>query len=452
MNTPQRESTRSPILRAAIAVLIASAVVRLIAMAKEITVAGVFGLGDSMDAFAAASLLPALLINLIAESMNQALLPTMARVREHQGDKASQQLLSSAQLWLMGLLCVASLAMAAVARKIIPLLTTHFCAQKQELAVHLFWGLLPCVALSGIAANCASVLNLRGRFLLPALAPALAPLAILLAALTTGKSMGVWALVWGTVAGTLLQAALTAAMMQRHGFRFQLRWFAATEATREVIHQYGPILLSSVVSSGGLIADQTMAAMLAPGSLATLVYAGRFPAVAMALLGGAVATALTPFLSHQVARQEWTLCRHTLRHWTFLTAAVSIPVCLLFVCGAHSLVRITLQHGVFRSADTATVAPVLAMYALQIPFYTVSRVFYRFLLAMRRSDLIFQCGAINLALDILLNLLLMRTMGVAGIALSTSLWTLGTFFFLGWWTRRLLLEKLRHEIRANLTP
>jgi putative peptidoglycan lipid II flippase len=78
------------------------------------------------------------------------------------------------------------------------------------------------------------------------------------------------------------------------------------------------------------------------------------------------------------------------------------------------------------------------MYAIQIPFFVSSRVFYRFLIAMRRSDLIFYCGALNLVLDVLLNLLLMRWYGVAGIALATSLWTVSTFLFLWYWTRKLL--------------
>jgi putative peptidoglycan lipid II flippase len=62
------------------------------------------------------------------------------------------------------------------------------------------------------------------------------------------------------------------------------------------------------------------------------------------------------------------------------------------------------------------------------------------MIAMRRTDLALYCGMLNLILDIVLNLVLMRRMGVAGIALATSLWTVSTFFFLWYWTRRLLVE------------
>jgi putative peptidoglycan lipid II flippase len=210
------------------------------------------------------------------------------------------------------------------------------------------------------------------------------------------------------------------------------------EATREVAHQYGPVLLSGVVASGGLLVDQSMAAMLPAGSVSALVYANRFVSVVLTLLAGAVSTAVTPYFSRMIALGDWGGCRHTLRTWVRLTALVSAPIAVALIAGSRPLIRLTLQHGAFGPGDTAVVAPVLMMYAVQIPFFVCSRVFYRFLVAMRRTDLIFYCGALNLALDIVLNLILMRWFGVPGIALATSLWTVSTFLFLWYWTARLL--------------
>jgi putative peptidoglycan lipid II flippase len=88
------------------------------------------------------------------------------------------------------------------------------------------------------------------------------------------------------------------------------------------------------------------------------------------------------------------------------------------------------------------------LYALQIPFFVSSRVFYRFLVAMRHTDLILYCGMINLVLDIALNLILMHWFGVAGIALATSLWTVSTFFFQWYWTWRILPKSSPDEAAA----
>ena len=428
------------IFNAAAAVTIAGIVVKLVATFKEVTVAGVYGRSDAMDAFLAAALIPGLLINLISESMNQALVPALIRVREREGHDRAQQLLSSAMLWTALLLTSAAGVMGLFARTFFPLIASHFPAAKLDLSVHLFYALLPVVLLTGIAANCTAVLNTFDRFALPALAPVVTPLAILVCAPLLSERIGIWAMVYGTLVGALIHAVWVAWMMDAHGYRFRLRWYGMNEALREVAHQYGPMLLSSVVASGGLLVDQSMAAMLPAGSVSALVYANRFVSVVVTLLAGAVSSAVVPYFSTMVAKKDWIACRRTLRTWGWLTALVSTPIAVSLIGGSHLLIRIAFQHGTFGAADTAVVTPALAMYAIQIPFFVCSRVFYRFLVAMRRTDLIFYCGLLNLVLDIPLNLILMRWMGVAGIALATSLWTVSTFLFLLYWARRLLRE------------
>ena len=249
-------------------------------------------------------------------------------------------------------------------------------------------------------------------------------------------------MVYSTLAGSLIHAGIVASMMDSHGQRFRLRWYGMTDAAREVVHRYGPVLLSGVVPSGGPLVNQSMSAMLPAGSVSALVYANRFVSVVLTLLAGAVSTAVVPYFSRMIAHSDWAGCRHTLRTWAWLTALVSAPIAVLLIAGAHQLIRVTLQHGAFGPTDTAVVTGVLAMYALQIPFYVGSRVYFRFIVAMRRTDLIFYCGAINLALDVVLNLVLMRWFGVAGIALVTSLWTASSFLFMWCWSRRLLAKAM----------
>jgi putative peptidoglycan lipid II flippase len=238
-------------------------------------------------------------------------------------------------------------------------------------------------------------------------------------------------------------------MMDSHGYRFRLRWHGMTEATREVAQQYGPVLLSGVVASGGLVVDQSMAAMLPAGSVSALVYGNRFVSVIIALLAGAVSTAVTPYFARMIARRDWPGCRHTIRTCVRLTALVSVPLALVLIAASHFVVKIAFEHGAFGPRDTSVVASVTAMYAMQIPFIVSSRVFYRFIIAMRRTDLALYCGIVNLILDVGLNLVLMRWMGVAGIALATSLWTVSTFLFLWYWTRKLLPDEVQTDVQGT---
>ena len=434
----QGASVNRRIFRAVVSISAVGILVKGVATFKEIAVAGAFGRSDAMDAFLAAALIPGLLVNLISESMNQALVPTLIRVREQEGHERAQQLLSSSMLWMCMLLGAASALMALTARGFFPLIASQFSPAKLDLSIRIFYGLLPVVLITGIATNCTAVLNTFDRFALPALAPVVIPLAIIVGALTLSGRFGIWAMVYSTLAGSLMQALVVEGMMEAHGYSLRLRWHGMTEAAREVAQQYGPVLLSGLVASGGLLVDQSMAAMLPAGSVSALVYGNRLVGVVVTLLAGAVSTAVTPYFSRMIAQRDWAGCRRTIRFWVRITALVSVPLAALLIVASHFVVRVAFEHGAFGPRDTLVVAPVMAMYTIQIPFIVSSRVFYRFIIAMRRTDLALYCGILNLVLDIALNLVLMRWFGVAGIALATSLWTVSTFIFLWYWTWKLL--------------
>lgn len=416
----------------------ASVIVKLVAVGKEMAVAGVYGRSDAIEAFFAAVLIPTLLINLISESMSQALVPTFVRVRDLDSTERAQQLFSNALLWMTVFLTAVSALMALTAHLFFPLIAWHFPPAKLELSIRLFYGLLPVVLLTGVATLCTGVLNTFDRFAFPALAPMVNSIAIILGALLLGGRLGIWVMVYATLAGALAHTALVGGMLERHGLCLRLRWYGFSDATREVGRQYGPVLLSGIVASGGLVVDQAMAAMLPAGSVSALVYANRFVSVILTLLAGSVSAAVTPYFSEMIAHGNWDECRRTLHTWVRAVLLVSAPVTVALMLGGRLLVRVSLQHGAFGRSDTPVVTQVLIMFAIQVPFFAASRVYYRFLVAFRRTDLIFYCGAINLVLDVILNFLLMRWFGVAGIALATSLWAVSAFLFLWYWTRKLL--------------
>src|SRR5947207_13663758 len=202
---PDRGVNR-PTFQAAGSVLVAGAIVKIVATGKEFVLAGIYGRSDAIDAFLAAFLIPNLLINLIAESMNQALVPTLIRVRIREGHERAQQLLSSSMLWMCALLAGASLAMAAGARTIFPLIASGFAPAKLDLSVHLFYALLPVVLLTGIASNCIAVLNSIERFWAPALAQLAVPVSLVAGAILLHQRYGIWALVYATLFGALVHA------------------------------------------------------------------------------------------------------------------------------------------------------------------------------------------------------------------------------------------------------
>src|SRR5690349_25115262 len=71
---------------------------KMAATIKDVVVAGVFGIGSTVDAFLIAFLLPTFIATIVGNSFNAALVPTYIEVREQAGQDAAHRLFSGTVL------------------------------------------------------------------------------------------------------------------------------------------------------------------------------------------------------------------------------------------------------------------------------------------------------------------------------------------------------------------
>ncbi|HEV2382128.1 MAG TPA: lipid II flippase MurJ [Terriglobia bacterium] len=433
--SPSEESLRLPrpataattgsadhrIFRAATILSSLAGLVLVATTAKELAVANFFGRGDALDAYLTAYVLPSFVVNIVAGSFNSAVIPTFVEVRERDGAAAAQRLFSSAMVWSLAVLGALSLLLAALAPWYLPLLGSGFTVAKLLLTRKLLYLLLPLVVMSAITVNGTAVLNAGERFALPALLPILAPLGGLAALLAFGRTWSIYALAAGTVAGTALQAWGLARTARSHGISLRPRWYGLDPKLRQVIGQYVPMVAGALLMSSTDLVDQSMAAMLPPGSVSALSYARKIVTVLVVVGAMPLGAAALPYFSEMAAKQDWASCRKTLRTYSGLVALVTVPATVGLFLFAQPLVRILFQRGAFTAHDTLIVARTEAWLALEIPFYVLATLGVRLVSALKRNGALMAITALNTVLNAVLNWVLMRRYGVAGIALSTSI-------------------------------
>ena len=413
-------SVSRQILGAAISVALLTALVKAVTIGRELIVAWRFGTSDALDAYLIALLVPAFVVQVVAGSFNAAFIPTFIQVREREGDAAAQKLFSNVMLWSIILLSATSLLMLLCAPLYLPLIASGFSREKLDLTFRLLQLATPFVMLSGISIIYGALLNARHRFALAALSPVLTP-TISVLFLLGFKNWGVFALVAGLICGAMLEMIVLGVALKRQGVNLRPGGFGADEHLRQVARQYVPMIAGAFLMTGTNLVDQSMAAMLAPGSVASLNYGSRVIALPIGLAATALGTAVTPYFSSLAARRDWSALRHTLKRYLWLNLCITVPLTLLLFFFSEPLVRLLFQRGSFTAEDTQTVARVQAFYALQLPFYIAGILGVRLMSALLMNNIIFRIAAFNLVADILLNAILFRYLGVAGIALATSI-------------------------------
>jgi putative peptidoglycan lipid II flippase len=414
------ESTNAKIFRAALIVGLFSVLVAIGATLKELVVARYFGRSDSIDAFLVAYLLPSFIVSVVAGSLASALIPVFVEIRHREGIEAAQELFSSVLvLDTLALLLIAAL-LGLLAPLYLRYLGSGFSAAKLGLTRDLLLLLLPFIFFNGISSCVSSVLNAGEKFAVPSIIPIVTPIALIVFLELTAKSWGAFALAAGTVAGSAIEAGLLALALKTRGIRLAIKWSGLTAPVRSVLRQYTPMLAGSFLLGSTLVVDKSMAAMLSNGSVAALTYANKVINAVFAIAATGLSTATFPYFSRMVTLKDWNGCRHTLKRYSILIVATTVPLTIGLMILSKPLVRVLFQRGAFTSADTDLVSWVQICYLIQVPFYMLSILFVRFLSSVRRNDVLMYGAVISLVLDVILNLFLMRRWGVAGIALSTS--------------------------------
>jgi putative peptidoglycan lipid II flippase len=121
-----------------------------------------------------------------------------------------------------------------------------------------------------------------------------------------------------------------------------------------------------------------------------------------------------------VAERDWSGCRRTLKTYVRSITLITVPLMLGLMVFSHFLIRILFQRGAFTAEDTKVVSHVLVFLSLEIPSYILVILGIRLMSALKRNFVLMVIAGVNMALNVILNLILMRYAGVAGIALSTS--------------------------------
>ncbi len=411
-----------------------TACVKISGALKTVIIARSFGAGDPVDAYLIAFLIPSFAGDVLAGAIAPALLPALVEVRELQGSRAARELASRVLGATTLLLTLVALLAAAVSWPVLHLLASGFPAEKLKVTEKLLFFMLPILPLSAATATFRTMLNAEERFALTALAPAVTPIAIVAAIYSLP---GARALAIGTMAGALLEVVLLAAGLRRLGMLIGPEWskkFAGFRGSdlRRVFSEYAPVASSYLILGGSSLIDQGFAATLGSGSVSALNYGTRLTTVILSIGSTSLGTAVLPRFSKLTAAGRWQDVRVAFRSLAVLSLFVTVPMTLLLVIFSEPLVRVLFQHGAFTAGASQFVSGVQAFALLRIPFSVLLVLVVRIVSSLKVNRLLFQLAVFSLIANVVFDLGLMRWLGVAGLALSTTLVHATGLAFLAW--------------------
>ena len=409
---------------AAVFVASATAVSRVVGLAREVVVAGAYGAGVDYSTFVSVSAVPTTIRQLFADAaISAAFVPVLVGLLAA-GEQGRARRVTGALLgFMLTVVGAAVLVLIAAAEPIVEALYPELTTTPEAVAAAAEYLRIvaPTILVLALAGVVTGVLFARERFVMPAVVSIVWNVVIIGFVTAWHSSWGVPALAWGILAGTVVELVLLIWAMRAVGEPVSVNLRFGDDQFRRVLALMVPVSITLGILNFNALVNMYFAQYVSDQAAAEIIYAFRLYTLPQGIFAVTIGTVLFPSLSRFAAQHDTARFRETLSLAVRQTVFVSLPFVVWFAVLAVPMVRVVFERGAFSAGDTSAVAPVLAAFAVGLTFANVNTMFNRSFQSMQRVWLPLYVGLACLALNAVLAWVLLHPFGAAGIALSTSL-------------------------------
>jgi putative peptidoglycan lipid II flippase len=415
---------------------------RILGLVREIVIAAVFGAGALASAYASAFTLPNLFRRLLGEgALTAAFVPTLTHELELRQRSAAFALVSKVASWLLmvtiGVVAAAMIVMAnaeALLRGAGGLGLEPDTVGRLVLGADLAVILFPYMIFVCLAAAFSAACQVLGRFSEPALSPVWLNLTII-----GSLALGAWwawgdearmnLLCGGVLVGGFLQMAVPAGVLWAEGWRprFDLR---TDDRVREIGRLMAPTILGSAIYLINISVSRLIGLSLNESAVQVLNLATRVMELPIGVFAAAIATVVFPLIARHAAKQDWAALARDYHKGLRLVMLINVPAAVGLALLSEPITRLLFQRAAFTAADTAEMTPVLAVYALGLPFLSFTTVALRGFYSLKDTATPVKAAALSFAVNLVLSIVLMRSLSTVGLALASNLAVLAQALFL----------------------
>ncbi|MCK5115976.1 MAG: polysaccharide biosynthesis C-terminal domain-containing protein [Candidatus Aegiribacteria sp.] len=401
-------------------------------------IAQIFGTSWQTDAVAIAMVIPLLLQQLISTAFGSAFMPIYSRVMRDRGNNAANLLINRIISWmsLSGVFLIGLFFFygSTVVRIVGPGIeqTTSF------LAVELLSIFLPLIFLNSIEGVLQNFLIYGKRYGLVSFVRVLQILVSYIVLLLGHESLGIKIIPVSGLAGAFVSFVVCAAVSFRLRLRLHPVFDPRDRDFRDLVKLAIPISIGVLTGFLGPVADKVLASFLRTSSVTAIDYASRIKNLIRIVLIQPVIVLSTVSFSRIAAEGNFPRLKAEIASFIKYISYYTVPVSGILVVLSAPLISILFQRGSFGPEQSRYVGYALAFYSPWFAQFGIGLIMRRAFFSMKESVIPAVLGIWAMLANILLNIILLQSLGIRGLALATTLTSAAKTLFLMYFLRKRL--------------
>ncbi|KRQ87436.1 putative peptidoglycan biosynthesis protein MurJ [Caloramator mitchellensis] len=397
---------------------------------RTMLLASSFGTTMQSDAYVVSLTIPLIIYSVIGAAVNTTFIPILSRSLTQRGKEDMIQFANN----IMNILFLISIIIFGVgfllSPQIVRVIAHGFSGEKFNLTVALTRISMFNVLALSMTAGFMSILQSLNEFKAPAMVGIALDLPIILY-LILGAKYGIYGLSVATLIGYTMQFVIQIPYLLKHDYKYKFFIDLKDTRVKEMLYLILPILIGTTVNQINSIVDKTMASSLPNGNISAYNFAINVNSMLYGVFVASIIMVIYPAISREGANKAYDNMKVFIHKGITSILLIMVPAAVGLFVLRYDVLTIFFKRGLFNEDSVNLTAYALAFLLLGLPFYGVRDIFNRAFYGLNDTKTPMINGIFGVALNITLNLLFVRYLGIGGLALATSMSAILTSILLG---------------------
>ena len=392
---------------------------KLLGFVREMVLAAFYGAGEITDAYNMAQNIPNILLGGIVSAVAISYMPILSSKVETTGRKEGDLYTSRLLNALILLICGAIVLGALLAKPLVSIFAPGYEGTQAALTAWYLRFAFFSVLFTAFVYIFEAYLQYRGIFFPQIVLGYVQSIAVIAFVVLSSKT-DYHLLIFGIVAGFALRGLGCWVIAGRKGYRYTPD-FHMGDAVKEAILLALPIFIGGSVAQINTFVDRMLASNLQQGSVSALTYGNEIINAIVMLTVTILVTIIYPKLNQAFAQGDRASVGTLTERGINVLALLAVPLSMGAMVYAQPVIRLVYERGAFTAEDTAVTASAFFCYAIGLTFLALNQLITKVFYSLHDTKTAVYCSVIAVVCNIVLNLILVRSLAHAGLALATSI-------------------------------
>lgn len=415
----------SKVIKATISLMIATGLAKVLGFARELVLASSYGANMYSDAYITASNIPIIIFTIIGGTLNTVLIPMYFEISREKSESIALKYINNIfNLVIMSCIIISVLGVIFT-ENLVKVFAMGFEGESLKLTVSFTRIIIAGIVATALSYVMTAYLQIKNNFTIPGLISIPKNIIIIVSIILSIK-YNPYIMIWGTLIGMSTEFLFQLPYAIKQGYRYEPYINIKDKYIKKTMLLICPVLIGVSVNQVNTMVDRTLASTLAEGSVSALNYANKLNTFVIGLFILSVSAVMYPTLSklsiHKNSPKE-DIIKFTDTIVSSINSMVLLvmPISIGAIVLSTPIVRILFERGEFDSRATSMTAIALIMYSIGMVGYGISDLLTKIFYSVHDTKTPMITGVISVVFNIALNLILIKYLKIAGLALSTSM-------------------------------